>query len=120
MDGATDLGNHQDELFVVLYCFKDDEAQEISAHTRYLSVHTPQKADVKDLISCVNEGCLQVFGIGHVFDEESVYGVEKSPFLVGVGTNGALVDVGVHTGMMGQMQQALLWLYTGFGVTLTC
>ena len=31
--------------------------------------------------------------------------------LVGGGTNGASVHVGVHTGLKAQMQQALPWLY---------
>ena len=110
MDGTTDPGNQEDELFVVLYCFKDDEAQEITAHTRYLSVHTPQKADATGLISCVNDA-LQVFGIGDVLNKDSVLCVEKSPGLVSGGTDGASVNVGVHTGMMGQMQRALPWLY---------
>ena len=87
---------------------KDDEAHEITAHTCYLSVHTPQKADAMGLISCVNDA-LQVFGIGDVLNKDTVLCVEKSPLLVGGGTDSALVSmyVGVLTGMMGQIATGL-------------
>lgn len=36
MDGSTDSGNVEDELVAILYFFKDDVAQEIQSHVRYL------------------------------------------------------------------------------------
>ena len=55
MDGTTDAGNQEDELIVLLYCSKDATAQEVTSCTRYLSIHTPGKADANGLLSHVNE-----------------------------------------------------------------
>ena len=45
MDGTTDAGNQEDELIVLLYCFKDATAQEITPCTRYLSIHSTSVED---------------------------------------------------------------------------
>ena len=110
MDGTTDAGNQEDELIVLLYCSKDATVQEITPCTRYLSIHTPEKADASGLLSCVNEA-LKFMGVDNVLDKDSVLGVEGRPVLVGGGTDGASVNIGGHTGVKAQMQQALPWLY---------
>ena len=46
-----------------------------------------------------------------VLDKDSVLGVEGRPVFVGGGTDGASVNVGDHTGLKAQLQQALPWLY---------
>jgi len=110
MGGTTDAGNKEDKLIVLLYCSEDATAQEITPCTRYLSIHSPGKADASGLLSCVNEA-LKFMGVENVLDKDSVLGVEDRPVLVGGGTDGASVNVGDHTGLKAQMQQALPWLY---------
>ena len=38
MDGSTDAGNVEDEVFVLLHCFKDDKNEEIRSYARFVSV----------------------------------------------------------------------------------
>ena len=110
MDGTTDAGNQEDELIVLLYCSKDATAQEISPCTRYLSIHSPGKADASGLLSCVSEA-LKFMSVENVLDKDSILGVEATPVLVGGGTDGASVNIGDHTGLKAQMQRALPWLF---------
>ena len=71
MDGTTDAGTLKDELIVLLYCSKDGTTQEITPCTRYLSIHSPGKADVNGLLSCVSEA-LKFMDVENVLDRDSV------------------------------------------------
>ena len=95
---------------MLLYCSIDATAQEITPCTRYLSIHSPEKADASGLLLCVSEA-LKFMGVENVSDKDSVLGVEGRPVFVEGGTDRASVNVGVHTGLKAQMQQALPWLY---------
>ena len=106
IDRTTDVGNQEDELIVLLYCSKDGTTQEITPCTRYLSIHSPGKADANGFLSCVSKA-LKLMGVENVLDRDSVIGVEGRPVLVGGGTAGASVNVGDHTGLKAQMQQTL-------------
>lgn len=110
MDGTTDAGNQEDEMIVLLYCHKDATTQEVSPRTRYLSIHSPGKADASGLLMCV-ENSLKFLGVEEILDKDSVLRVEDRPVLVGGGTDGASVNVGEHNGLKAQMQQALPWLF---------
>ena len=44
MDGTTDLGN-KEEIVAMVYCYKNEVAQEMTSCTRYWSVHSPEKCD---------------------------------------------------------------------------
>ena len=110
MDGSTDAGNLEDELVVLLHCHLDDNTQEMTTCTRFLSLHNPQKADASGLIGCISEA-MNLLGVEDVLDKDSVLGVSTKPVLVGIGTDGATVNIGAHNGMRGQMQRALPWLF---------
>ena len=75
MDGTTDCGNHEDELMVLVYCFKNDAVEEITSRTRYLPLHSPQHADDSGLFDCVGD-TLSLFGVDSVLDQDSVLRVE--------------------------------------------
>ena len=110
MDGTTDAGDQEDELIVLVYCYKDEANEELTARTRYLSLHRPQKADASGLLLCVGEAVM-LLGVENVLDKDSVLGVEGKPVLVGVGTDGATVNVAQQNGLRGKMQRALPWLF---------
>ena len=110
MDGTTDFGNQEDELIVLVHSFKNEAIEEISSRTRYLSLYNPQRADASGLLQCVGEA-LKLFGVDTVLNQDSVLGAEGKPVLVGVGTDGATVNVGGQNGLRGQMQRALPWLF---------
>ena len=44
MDGTTDLGNKEEEIVAMVYCYKNEVAQEMTSCTRYWSVHSPETA----------------------------------------------------------------------------
>ena len=54
-----------------------------------------------------------------VLDKDSVLSAIGVLVLVGVGTDGAAVNIGEHRGLKAQMQEALPWLFWGAGVTHT-
>ena len=55
MDGTTDAGNQEDELIVLLYCFKDATAQEITPCSLYLSIHSTSLEDSTLTLSAWND-----------------------------------------------------------------
>lgn len=109
MDGSTDAGNKEQELVLVLFCSKDDEAQEIRSCTRYLSVGNPAQSNAEGLIDCLG-GALRRLGID-LHQKDTVVKVRGRPALVGGGTDGASVNIGLHNGMKAQMQSKFPWLF---------
>ena len=86
-------GNLEDELIVLVHCCIDD----------------PQKADASGLLECIGKA-MHLLGIDDVLDQDSVLGVGTKPVLIGIGTDGATVNIGAQNGFRGQMQRALPWL----------
>ena len=74
IDGSVDAGKKEDELVVIVYCFRDDNAMEISSRDQYWSVHSPRKAS---LLFCIADA-LKFLGIENI---EQVLGVEEKPHL---------------------------------------
>ena len=110
MDGSTDKGRVEDELFVILSCRKDDWTQEITTFARFLSIVEPKKADADGLIDCLNQA-LSVMGITDILDRKSVLEASGHPVLIGCGTDGAAVNV---SDMRSKLQGALCWLFWGW------
>lgn len=50
---------------------------------------------------------MHLLGIDDVLDQDSVLGVGTKPVLIGIGTDGATVNIGAQNGLRGQMQRAL-------------
>ena len=110
MDGSTDAGNIQDELIAVMYCFVDEEVQEMRSCVRYLSVKEPAKTDARGLIACLCDAMKDI-GLDNFLDKASVLGIQDKPIVVGGGTDGAAVNIGEQRGMKSTMQEALPWLF---------
>ena len=110
MDGSTDAGNLEDELIVLVYCHMDDAEQEMTTCSRFLSLHNPQRGDASGLLECIGEA-MHLLGVDDVLNQDSVLGVSTKPVLIGLGTDGATVNIGAHNGLRGQMQRALPWLF---------
>lgn len=92
MDVTTDAGKQENELIVIVNHFRDEVMQEIIHHTRYLSIRSPKNAGACGLIKYSGKA-LKVIGIGNVLDKDRLLGVESKPVLVGVGTDGAKLNV---------------------------
>ena len=110
MDGSTDKAKVENELIVLLYCSKDDEAEEMNTCARYFTVLEPAKADGDGLVQCLGKA-LQSMGIEDLVDRASVLGVKEHTILVGGGTDGAAVNVSEQKGMKGKLQRVMPWLF---------
>jgi len=110
MDGSTDAGNVEDEVFVLIHCFKDDKSEVICSHARFFSVQVPKKADADGLIACLGS-VLQEIGISNVLDKSCVLESDDKPILVGGGTDGASVNIGRQNGMKAKLEKHLPWLF---------
>lgn len=95
---------------VIVYCLKDDNAEEVRSCARYFSVQAPQKADSKGLIQSLGDA-LKTLGIDDILDKDKVLGVDGQAILVGGGTDGAAVNISEQNGVKGTMQRALPWLF---------
>ena len=100
----------EDEVIVLVFGHMNDSEQEITTQGRFLSVHNPEKADTSGLLGCISDA-MHLLGVDHVLDQHSVSGVDRMPVLIGIGTDGAAVNIGAHNGLRGQMQRALPWLF---------
>ena len=87
----------------------DDTEQEMTTCSRFLSLHNPQKADASGLVECIGEA-MRLLGVDSVLSQDSVLGVATKPVLIGIGTDGATVNIGTQNGLRGQIQRALPWL----------
>ena len=110
MDGSTDAGNVEDEIFVLPHCFKDDKSEEIRSYARFFSVQVPKKADADGLIDCV-DSVLQEVGIPDMLNKSCVLETADKPIFIGGGTDGASVNIGEQNGMKGKLQKHLPWLF---------
>ena len=110
MDGTTDAGNIEDELIVLLHFVKDDAKEIVGTVTRFFAVEVPTKADSDGLIKCTGNA-LKCLGVGDILNKAQHLQATKGPILIGVGTDGASVNIGEQNGMKGKLQEALPWLF---------
>ena len=69
---------------MMMFCKRNEKAEEINSYVRYLSIEVPGRADANGLIKCVGNALMFV-GIEDVLDKTKVLGVEEKPILVGGG-----------------------------------
>ena len=62
MDGSTDVGKIDDELFLVQWCDVSVAGEKIHSRIKYFTVGRPKSGDAKGLFECL-QSVLQEFGI---------------------------------------------------------
>ena len=62
MDGSTDVGKIDDELFLVQWCDINATDEKIHSRMDYFTVARPENSDVKGLFQCL-QSALQTIGI---------------------------------------------------------
>ena len=102
MDGSTDVGKIDDELFLVQWCDIDATDEKIHSRMEYFTVARPESGDAKGLFECL-QGALQIFGV-------SALNVENCRMLVGIGTDGASVNIAA-AGLKGLVEGELQWIF---------
>ena len=85
MGGSTDASNTENELIMIVYCKKDDNAQEMQSFLRYVSMEALLKADSEGLTDSLNSG-LGILGVQNLCPKELVLHVANQPVVVGGGT----------------------------------
>ena len=110
MDGSTDSANKEQEIFFIIFCFRDDSTKEVKSMTRYFAIISPDSGDADGLVKCVQDVFLDRFSL-NVCEKESILNSNEKPVLVGAGTDGASVNIGVHNGLKAKMQKDLPWLH---------
>ena len=81
-------------MIFVLHCKRDDKAKVIRSHTHYLALLNPTNFTAKGFADCLNDALMQLDI--DVCQKESVQNAECRPVLIGGGTDGASINVGVE------------------------
>ena len=100
MDGTTDKGNIEDELFLVLWCDVDGADEKIHTRASYFAVDRPKDATAVGLFESLRNE-LGRLGIKAIDTKEC----KK---LIGIGTDGAAVNV---SALKGKVQSNIPWVY---------
>ena len=106
MDGSTDAGNKEQEL--VFWCFVEKMTTQ-GSNTRYLTVLNPVSTTSEGLVDCLDDAMKRLDIT--IQQKESVLNTGCRPVLGGGGTDGASVNICVHSGMKSRMQEVLPWLF---------
>lgn len=85
MDGSTDVGNVDDEIFLVLWCDMDSSDEKIKSRMSFFAVCRPKEVTGEGLFDCMRSALARI-GISGINPEEC-----KN--LVGIGTDGASANI---------------------------
>lgn len=102
MDGSTDKGNIDDELFLVLWCDIDGADEMVHTRMRFFAVARPKAVTARGLFECL-ESSLGRIGIEAI-------DVEHCKKLVGIGTDGVSTNI-ASAGLKGLVENQLPWIY---------
>ena len=104
MDGSTDKGNIDDELFLVLYCDTNGSDEKVHTQMSYFTVARPQAVTAEGLFECLQSG------LGQLGIEAIDAAAEDCKRLVGIGTDGAAANI-ASGGLKGLVEKELPWVY---------
>lgn len=110
MDGSTDSANKEEELIFLAFCNRNAKTQEVKSQTRFLAIVNPDSSNAEGLVNCLQGAITERLGID-ISQKDSVLSSTGKPVIVGGGTDGASVNVGIHNGMKAKMQATLPWLH---------
>ena len=98
LDGSTDAGNIDDEVFLIVWCDRNGSDQKVHTWKDYFSVVWPQAVMAQGLLKAL-ESELQGLGIQEVT-------AEQCRRLVGIGTDGASANIAA-CGLKGLVEERL-------------
>ena len=102
LDGSTDKGNIDNELFLVVWCDSDRASEKIHTRMDYLTTLQPHSVASQGLFEAL-ENALKGLGIDRV-------STEQCKKLVGIGTDGASANIAA-AGLKGLVEQHLPWIF---------
>ena len=102
MDGTTDKGVIDDEMFLAVWCDVDSSDERVHTRLSYFSMGRPKQVTAVGLFDCLRL-TLQRIGISEINAEECHQ-------LVGIGTDGASANIAAG-GFKGLLEKELPWLF---------
>ena len=82
MDGSTNTSNTENVMIMIVYCKKDENAQEMRSCIRYVFMEALLKSDTEALVDLLNSGLL-ILGFENLCHKELVLHVANQPVVVG-------------------------------------
>ena len=102
IDGSTDTGNIDNELYMVVWCDCDGTDEKIHTRTTYFHVGRPSTVDAAGLFHSLGEA-LRKLGVAEVDPE-------NCSKLVGIGSDGAAANI-AQRGLKGLVEAQLEWVF---------
>ena len=102
IDGSTDKGNIDNEVFMAVWCDTDGTDENMHTQTSYFHVGRPSTVDATGLFQCLSNalgklGCAEV-------------SAENCSKLVGIGSDGAAANI-PRGGLKGLVKAELNWVF---------
>ena len=98
LDGSTDAGNVEDEVFLVVFCDPFSTVGKIRVRNEFLTVRWPGRATAESLFACLR-GAMGFLGVANWEHK-----------LIGMGCDGASVNMGSTSGLKGLLTEAMPWI----------
>ena len=98
LDGSTDSANVEDEVFLVVFCDPYSSDGRVHVRNYFLTVRRPERVNAAGLHACLRAA----MGFVGVANWESK--------LIGVGCDGANVNLGTTGGLKGLLTQTMPWV----------
>ena len=89
LDGSADAGNVEDEVFLVVFCDPNSEDGKVQVRNNFLTVRHPGRANAAGLLACLR-AAMSCVGVPNWESK-----------LIGVGCDGANVNMGTTGGLKG-------------------
>ncbi|XP_065892470.1 zinc finger protein 862-like [Dysidea avara] len=103
LDGSTDSGNIENELIMAVWFNPEDADEKVSTTISYFSISRPSSTTAQGLFDLLQDAMQKIMGIQDIT-------VEECSALVGVGTDGAAVNV-AGAGLKGLVERQLPWVF---------
>ena len=102
MDGSTDKGNIDDEMFLALWCDVDGTDEKVHTRMVFFAVARPTDVTASGLFECLQTS-LQRIGISSINANECKQ-------LVGIGTDGASANI-ASAGLKRLVEKEVPWIF---------
>ena len=102
MDGSTDTGNIDEEMFLVLYCDVNSDEEQVYTKISFFSIERPDTVTAAGLFQCL-QSALKRIAIAEI-------GEESCKRFVGVGTDRASANIAA-SGLRGLVQEKVPWVF---------
>ena len=102
MDGSTDSGNIDDEMFLVLWCDVNGNDEMVHTNMSFFAISRPKQVNAQGLFDCLVDSLGRI-GI-------TAIDVEQCKKLVGISTDGASANIAA-AGLKGLVEKEIPWLY---------